>query len=145
MSPNVPPTRPPTATELLADPVVQQALADAWADSLPGDPVARHEEGGWIYLDLTSGALTTRRAPRGSRRSVDLSHPPLLPGLILVGTFHTHPNPTAAGWAPGPSTGDQANAALSGVPWLIRADIQDYATGPTARRGGLTGGPGYPP
>ena len=47
-----PPTRPPTANELSANPMIQQALEDAWNDSLTMDPARRHEEGGWIYLDL---------------------------------------------------------------------------------------------
>jgi len=46
----------PTAVDLLNELVVQQALQQAWNDSLPGDPVQRHEEGGWIYMDNTTGA-----------------------------------------------------------------------------------------
>ena len=30
------------------NPVVLQALEQAWNDSLPGNAVQRHEEGGWI-------------------------------------------------------------------------------------------------
>jgi hypothetical protein len=41
-----PPTRPPTAAELLNDPTVHQALEQAWVDSQPDDPSQRHEEGG---------------------------------------------------------------------------------------------------
>jgi hypothetical protein len=66
-------------------------------------------------------------------------------GAVVVGTFHTHPNPTAEGWYGGPSTTDQNSANHTGVPWLIRADDGDYWTGPVFRRGGLAGGPGYPP
>jgi len=46
--------------------VVQQALEQAWDDSLPGDPVQRHEEGGWIYMDNTTGIVVVRRAPAGA-------------------------------------------------------------------------------
>jgi hypothetical protein len=145
MTANSPPTRPPTADELLADPIVQQALQQAWLDSIPSDASQRHEEGGWIYMDLGTGQLDIRRAPAGQRARLDLSNPLLLPNAIIVGTFHTHPNPTAEGWHPGPSSTDQAAATHSGVPWLIRSDSGDFQTGPDSRRGGLTGGPGYPP
>jgi hypothetical protein len=38
----------PTGADLLYELVVQQALEAAWNDSLAGDPIQRHEEGGWI-------------------------------------------------------------------------------------------------
>ena len=110
------PTRPPTKAELLNDPVVQQAMEQAWIDSQAGDAINRHEEGGWIYTDLATGQIGIQRAPRGRRAQIDLGNPPLLNGMIVVGTFHTHPNPTAAGWYPGPSPKDQASSVLSGVP-----------------------------
>jgi hypothetical protein len=49
------PTGPPTAAQLMNDPVVAQELAQAWVDSQPGDAANRHEEGGWIYMDLATG------------------------------------------------------------------------------------------
>ena len=52
----------PTAADLLYELLVQQALEQAWNDSLPGDPVQRHEEGGWIYMDNTTGIVVVRRA-----------------------------------------------------------------------------------
>jgi hypothetical protein len=45
----------PTAAELLSLPGVVQAIEQARVDSLPGDPAQRHEEGGWIYADVTTG------------------------------------------------------------------------------------------
>ena len=51
------PTHPPTANELRQDTAVQQALEQAWIDSLAHDPARRHEEGGWIYLNLKTGEL----------------------------------------------------------------------------------------
>ncbi|HZU34557.1 MAG TPA: hypothetical protein VFA18_01540, partial [Gemmataceae bacterium] len=86
--------------------MVQQALEQAWNDSLPGDPVQRHEEGGWLYLDTTSGTMLVRRAPAGSQATLDLSTPPHVAGAVVVATFHTHPNPSAEGWDPGPSAAD---------------------------------------
>jgi hypothetical protein len=141
----VPPTRPPTASELLAHPDVVQALADAWVDSQVNNLTNRHEEGGWIYLDVTTAAIVVRRAPAGTRNRLSLANPPLLPNHVIVGTFHTHPNPASEGWATGPSSQDQRAANYSGVPWLIRAEDGDRCTGPDSRRGGLGNFPGYPP
>lgn len=56
----------PTAADLEQHPVVRAAFAAAWADSLADDPVQRHEEGGYIYTDLT-GTVIVRRAPPGGR------------------------------------------------------------------------------
>jgi hypothetical protein len=139
-----PPSRPPTAAELLAEPAVQQAMEQAWIDSRADDPLLRHEEGGWIYLDTVTNALIIRRAAAGMQDRLDLANPPTVPGSVVVGTFPTHPNPTAEGWEPGPSPADQLAAALSGVPWLIRADNGYHHAGPGTRRGGLTGRPGFP-
>ncbi len=140
-----PPTRAPTATELLNDPTVQQALEQAWTDSLPDDPAQRHEEGGWIYMDTGNAQLSIQRAHPGARLSIDLKSPPAIAGSVVVGKFHTHPNPTAEGWAPGPSRLDQLVDARHGVPDLIRADDGVHFSGPQSRRGGLGVGLGYPP
>jgi hypothetical protein len=134
----------PTATELLNHPLVQQALEEAWVDSSPSGPLNRHEEGGWIYMDAVTGALTIRRAPAGAQAMLDLNTPAIVPGSVVVATFHTHPNPSTEGWEPGPSRADTQSAWLLGVPCLIRADNGIYATGPDSRRGGLTGEAGYP-
>jgi hypothetical protein len=140
-----PPTQPPTAVDLLNDPTVLAAMAQAWIDSLPADPQLRHEEGGWVYTDLSTGATTTARAPSGLQSVLDLGDPPLFPGAVVVGTFHTHPNPMSEGWDPKPSATDTASANFSGVPWLILAEDGYHWTGPPSRRNGLGGGPGYPP
>jgi hypothetical protein len=139
------PTRPSTASELLARLEVIQALVEAWADSRVDEPTDRHEEGGWIYLDLSTGVIVTRRAPTGTRSRLSLANPPLLPNHVIVGTFHTHPNPASEGWETGPSIQDEQAASTSGVPWLIRAEDGDHSAGPVSRRGGLGGEPGYPP
>src|SRR5262249_34414326 len=135
----------PTVTELLNDAGVRQALEDAWQASLPGDPARRHEEGGWVFMDLATGAITPVRARAGARAMLDLNTPPLVLGSAVVATFHTHPNPMADGWDPGPSPADEQSAWILGVPCLIRAEDGVHTTGPTSRRGGLAGGPGYPP
>ncbi len=140
-----PPTKPPTASELLAHPAVVQAMDEARAESGVDVPENRHEEGEWIYMDLATAAIATRRAPTGTRSRLSLADPPLLPTHLIVGTFHTHPNPASEGWATGPSTQDERAARLTGVPWLIRAEDDVHVAGPVSRRGGLGGGAGYPP
>jgi hypothetical protein len=139
------PTQPPTATELLNAPTVIQAMAQAWIDSQTNDPPQRHEEGGWIYMDLSTSDLSVRRATRGLSASIDLSAPPLVPGMIVVDKFHTHPQPSAEGWQTGPSAADKRVDDLHGVPDLIQADDGIHLSGPATRRGGLAGGPGFPP
>jgi hypothetical protein len=134
----------PTITELLNNSAVTLALETAWMDSLPYDQAQRHEEGGWVYLDTTTGAIAVRRAPAGGQTMLDLSDPPMVPDSVVVATFHTHPNPSADGWQPGPSIDDTESAWVLGVPCLIRADDGLHSTGPDSRRGGLAGGPGYP-
>lgn len=130
--------------ELLTRPEVRAALQQSWADSLPSDPANRHEEGGWIYMDTSTGQISVSRAPSGQQNTVDLHRPPLVAGSIVVATFHTHPNPTAEGFFGGPSGFDELSAHALGVPCLIRADDGDYTTGPERRRGGLTGNSGFP-
>jgi hypothetical protein len=134
----------PTSAELLANPVVRQALDEAWIASEPNDPQNRHEEGGWIYMDLTTGEVSIGRAPRGTQAEMILDKVPEVPGAVVVGIFHTHPNPTSEGWDPGPSEADRRADERDGVPDLIRADNGIYVSGPEIRRGGLSGEPGYP-
>lgn len=134
----------PTAAELEANPVVQAALAAAWADSLADDPANRHEEGGWIYQNPMTGDVAVGRAARGEQESISLTQPPEWRGFVVVGKFHTHPNPTSEGWNPGTSSQDVRVDEIHGVPDLIRADDGVYYSGPERRRGGLSGNPGYP-
>jgi hypothetical protein len=119
----------PTAAELLVNSAIQAALQQAWVDSLPGDPANRHEEGGWIYMDTTTGQITILRASSGQQNTLNLRNPPLVAGSIVVATFHTHPNPTAEGWFGGASGFDKLSADTLGVPCLIRADDGDYTAG----------------
>src|SRR5262245_3470930 len=134
---------PPTAAELMNDAIVRQALEDAWTDSLTDDPNRRHEEGGWIYLNV-AGQISIQRAVSGEQALLDLSNPPSIPDSFIVGKFHTHPNPSTEGWEPRPSETDQRTDARHGVPDLIRADDGIHVSGPDSRRGGLTGNAGYP-
>jgi len=138
------PTRPPTASELRDNPVVQAAIEEAWNDSRPHDSGSRHEEGGWIYMGLTHGEITVRRAAAGYQSEVNLANPPHVTGHVVVGVLHTHPNPSAEGWEPGPSEADRYADERDGVPDLIRADNGIHVSGPESRRGGLAGGAGFP-
>ena len=92
-----------------------------------------------------AGAIATRRATSGQQAGIDLTMPPAISGSVVIGTFHTHPNPSADGWDAGASSADTESALLFGVPCLIRADIGIHTTVPGNRRGGLGGGPGFPP
>ena len=96
-------------------------------------------------MDTATGGITAQRAPRGERDEIDLSAPPLISGRVVVGKFHTHPNPASEGWTTGPSADDRYVDALHGVPDLIRAEDGLHPSGTDRRRGDLTGGPGYPP
>jgi hypothetical protein len=131
--------------ELLQDPTVHQALEQAWSNSLSNDPIKRHEEGGWIYMDAATGQISVECAPPGLASAINLNNPPTRPGAVIVGKFHTHPNPKAEGWNTGPSQEDLIVDGLHGVPDLIRAEDGVHFSGPESRRGGLAGGPGYPP
>jgi proteasome lid subunit RPN8/RPN11 len=95
-------------------------------------------------MNMVTGELTVRRAAAGHQSEVNLDNPPHVSGHIVVGVFHTHPNPSADGWEPGPSEADRYADERDGVPDLIRADNGIHVSGPDTRRGGLTGGPGYP-
>jgi hypothetical protein len=133
------------AVERLNNSIVQMAIKQAWDDSEHADPTRRHEEGGWIFIDTTTGQISVQRQTPGRQASIDLSSPPVVLGSVVVGKFHTHPNPSSEGWDPGPSRQDEIVDALHCVPDLICADDGMHISGPDRRRGGLAGGPGFPP
>lgn len=58
-------------------------------------------------MNLTSGEITIRRAAAGFQSELNLGSPPHVTGHVVVGVFHTHPNPSAEGWEPGPSEADR--------------------------------------
>jgi hypothetical protein len=78
---------------ILDDHRVLALLCEAWRESQPGTPAA-HEEGGFV-LRNEDGFLTVERWLRGGQRQISV--PPhrggLRRGLLVVATFHTHPNP----------------------------------------------------
>jgi hypothetical protein len=134
----------PTADELRVHPVVVAAFAAAWADSFPDDRVLRHEEGGYIYFNPTTGEVLVRRALPGTWGSLNLNNPPVVRDAFLVATYHTHPHPISEGFDPDPSSSDIYWADDSGVPWLIVSELGVVFVGPSRRSGGLVGNPGYP-
>jgi hypothetical protein len=85
--------RPPIGFALRDRTAVRDAFSSAWTDSEPGPD--GHEEGGWIYLNLVTGAISTERAdPEASlSKRIQLGYPPKVDDAVLIGTFHTHPIP----------------------------------------------------
>ena len=123
------------ASKLADNPKVEAALDKAWRDSYAENPSLRHEEGGWIYQNATTGEVDVRFASPGEQAQIVLNDRPEIDGSYVVGKFHTHPNPTDEGWEPSPSPADTQNAWRQGVPSLIRSDMGDYVTGPASRWG----------
>ena len=134
----------PTADELRVHPVVIAAFEAAWADSFPDNPALRHEEGGYVYRNPTTGEVVIRRALPGTRLALSLNSPPLVAGAFLVATYHTHPNPISEGNDPDPSKDDRYWADDCGVPWFVVSELGVVSVGPTRRIGGMTGNPRYP-
>ncbi len=168
--------RIPDGNAQLADAAVQAALGDAWTDSNPAvtswdaeDPAhpqhadcspsrssnpraartGTHEEGGWIYLNIITGGVYTRRARGGGQATLNLANPPQILDSIVVGTFHTHPN-LGDCWGVQPGTDDVNFSRFVGVPLLARGMqggvTQDFVTQPPApqHRAHLAGPRGYP-
>ena len=118
----------PTLNELLQDAVVDAALRQAWQDSNPyapdvprGQPGSlKQEQGGFIYWNVQTGDLEIERLPPGSREGltgIPLSSTAL---RILAGSFHTHPNTLAEGYAADPSPADRHfTRAIAHVPEII--------------------------
>lgn len=49
---------PPKAGELSNNSIVQEAIEQAWNDFQAADANKRHEEGGWIFMDTTTGQIS---------------------------------------------------------------------------------------
>lgn len=134
----------PSASELQGDSTVRAAFAAAWADSFADDSQLRHEEGGFIYYNPTTGAIAIRRTRPGAKSELDLSYPPAVRDSYLVAIFHTHPTPAAVGFMPDPSRADHRLADGAGLPFFTIAEEQIYVIGPERRVGGCSGPAGYP-
>ena len=130
----------PNAGQLQGDGAVKGAMESAWSKSspFPGDPSKRHEEGGWFYMNLLTGSISVVMTS-GKEASIDLGGSPDVGDSVLVGYFHTHPNPSkepdesGKQWKAGPSPADLGLASAFEVPAFIRADTGVIAYGPSQR------------
>ena len=130
----------PGAGQIQGDGAVSGAMEGAWTKSspFPNDIESRHEEGGWIYVNVFSGTISVV-ATSGGKASIDLGGAPEVGDSVLVGYFHTHPNPskepdeTGRKWKAEPSPADMALAGAFEVPAFIRADTGVIAYGPSQR------------
>lgn len=80
---------------VLNDNTIRDLFLRAWRESQPGTADA-HEEGGFVLRNV-DGSLIVERWPRGAQNEILV---PLHAGgkrgdLLIVATFHTHPNPGA--------------------------------------------------
>lgn len=132
----------PNVADVLNDPRVQDALEQAWRDSMEGTE-GEHEEGGFIQQCQNVNAITGEvsyftqvlRWPHGT---IDGSAPSYSPrqdaSCRTVATFHTHPGPGRG--EPGddgydnhrPSSDDYLSAAESGLPGIVRYGSGDDTT-----------------
>ena len=145
---------PPNAQQLLNDPTVQAAIDKSWRESQINPDGSVHEEGGWIYMNPTTGVITVvptpdgPTVPYGQDGSTNHGNPPVVPGSVVVGIYHTHPyNAFPSGYDPDKPIlggGDAGTTPITGVPSLIIHKTGYTSYGLPTRRGGLGGNPGYP-
>jgi hypothetical protein len=90
---------------VLGDEGIRDLLRQAWEESSPGSATA-HEEGGFV-LKAADGSLTGERWPKGLQNEIGVPPHPggKWNGLVIVATFHTHPN-TGPDYLQGPSPTD---------------------------------------
>jgi|GEM_PF-7025209 len=111
--------------------MVQEALRDAWNDSLQGTP-KEHEEGGWVIQcigEFRPGVpgykLFIERWPPGDHDSIRAGPTGMGPECRIIASFHTHPgpHPSHPDWDGyqnhRPSPADLENAERRGVPGII--------------------------
>ena len=133
--------RAPTFDELRKHPVVVEAINAAWSASDVGtrDLVTEpHEEGGWVFMNLIDGSLSTARAKAEGTDFIRVEPPPDVDNSVLVAIFHTHPH---LGRAAKPSRPDLVQDQRRGVPNLVAGNtgsdptkFQIYLSGPPARK-----------
>jgi Domain of unknown function (DUF4157) len=134
----------PRSDELRKNKVVAEAIKDAWKASDPGtkgDLVTQpHEEGGWVFMNLIDGSLSTERAPAVGKNFIDLTNPPDVENSVVVATFHTHPN-MGPNWQAAADPKDKANSETRGLPSLIAGNpgnnpdiFQVFLAGPPVRK-----------
>lgn len=118
----------PSLDDLLADPVVDAALRQAWTDSLPFAPEVpfdqpgsmKREQGGRIVWNRKPGTVEVIRVLPGARDglpTIQGTRPTNDSEREVVAWFHTHPNTLQEGYLPDPSPADVSftcNVALVG-------------------------------
>ncbi len=108
------------SNSLQNDPVVKQALDDAFTASKEGS-ADQHEEGGWIYDCSGPGGFELRIVawPPGDYDSITLG--PMLddPNCQLVGSYHTHPGAALDH----PSNDGYANEKASDTDWEVAEEL----------------------
>lgn len=164
----------PTGEEMRTNSTVRAAMNVAWANSNPAitiwdthdpspalaahacnPPVAgpppslAHEEGGYVYMNLVTGDLTTRTIPRGAQASLPFPVAPLVTNSVAVGLYHSHPNVGACWGAPFLSGADGRVSAHFGLPMLMIGAFPAVANtsfhaGGVNRRAHLAGSRGGP-
>lgn len=79
--------------DILNDSRIREYLRQSWDNSEVGTDNA-HEEGGFV-LRAEDGALAVERWPRGLRNEMEVPEHPggRRNGLLIIASFHTHPNP----------------------------------------------------
>jgi hypothetical protein len=87
------PTRAPSVLELYETPAVQAALRQAWINTKADNVQLQHEEGGWIYINLTTGELRIQLAPAGRVSHIELGNPPSFRGHGTGGDISYAPQP----------------------------------------------------
>ncbi len=161
----------PTGNQMTLNSIVTAAMQLAWTASNPavtrwsrpqaGSPLAAqcnpingappttaHEEGGFIYLNLINGNISTNRVAAGGQASLPLSNPANVADSIVVGGYHTHPNVGNCWGSPFFSQADIDWSNINGVPLLMIgafpgiANTSFHATGPARRH--LAGNRGLP-
>jgi len=135
----------PTGKQLTEDAVVKSACEAAWADSNvnASNPNDWRENGGYIFMNLVSGQVSTARVPSGNWGGLNLPGPEIkdIPDdSIVVGVFHTHPNPDGAGTC---EDHDVQKSKIDGVPDVVRGAKGPFPCG-VERRLHLAGSRGYP-
>lgn len=134
------PLKPTSAlawAELRNNPVVSEAIEQAWQNSKSEDPLRRHEEGGWIYLNIRTAEISVRRALAGGQTHIDLSNPPIPQRLCGRGEIPHAPEPDRGRMGTrtercGSLCGRNARRARfdSGRQWDLRFRTNQQARGP---------------
>jgi hypothetical protein len=150
LGPGAAPCPSPGQLDLLDNPVIQQALDEAWVDSQEGTP-EEHEEGGYVYQcgnTTASGEVIwtyeIERWPTGEVDHISAPDPSPAPGCRTLADFHTHPgapkdDPRANDKYSNdlPSDEDFISSKDLGIPGIVRwglgddpADTDDVVYGP---------------